>query len=127
MLLHRHGAALKKNIPNLARVVPSGKITTEATNEVEDEKHSNMRINTKSSHAIKFSEVVDIETVMMTPFAEGRTHHDNDINGDKGIKFCTIYAKPTSISLKDIYETYGWSQIVTFIVGGFPITPAGKS
>ena len=131
MFLHRHGAALKKNIPNLARIVSSEILVKEnktmsTTNGVKDEKNS-VKVNTRNLHAIKFSETVDIEAVMMTPFAQDKTYNANGTKGDREAKFRTVYAKPTSIFLKDIYESYGWSQIVTFIVGGFPITPAGKS
>lgn len=124
--LSRHGAALKKNIPNLSRTVLKETIA----NDVEDIKCGNNEIKINKPPSIKsrkFSEAVDIEAVMRPLLAQAKTNNTDNTNDNKEAeiaKYHTVHAKPTSITLKNIYLTYGWSQAVTFIVGGFPITPA---
>jgi hypothetical protein len=124
--LSRHGAALKKNIPNLSRTV----LKETTASDAEDSKHSNNEIKINKPPSIKsrkFSEAVDIEAVMRPLLAQAKNNNVDNTNDDKKAeiaKYHTVHAKPTSITLKNIYLAYGWSQAVTFIVGGFPITPA---
>ncbi|KAG7357640.1 cyclic nucleotide-binding protein [Nitzschia inconspicua] len=165
-----HGAALKKNIPNLARKVRSDdpileknkKQTSQQSND--NDNHNDNTANTAivvGAHVLQrppsikyrtFSEAVDIEAVMqttttttttmipsntkqMTTTTNGRTtesnHHDNNNDSDNDNKDTTTkpqyemyHAKPTTATLKTISLTYGKSQVVTALVGGFAITPS---
>ena len=146
----RHGAALKKNIPNLARrarldesVSKKGTAESSSKDAINkgggDRKRGGALGTPKISRppsikSRKFSEAVDIEAVLLPPSAPGNgATQSNGVNGkvdseDLGdtAEYRMIYAKPTNISLKSIYLTYGWSQVSTVFTGGFPATPAGK-
>ncbi|KAL3904187.1 MAG: hypothetical protein SGILL_010164, partial [Bacillariaceae sp.] len=71
----------------------------------------------------KFSEAVDIEAVMM-PALGGDPAKTGDDKTDKQPEYVMYHAPPTRATLKEISLTYGNSQIVTAIVGGFAITPS---
>jgi hypothetical protein len=106
-----HGTALKKNIPNLSRIVRSKDVVVIS--------RSPMRSTMKppSLKARKFSEAVDIEAVMLpTSAAVGGGSEKPDI--------IVEHAKPTNISLKAILIPYGMSQFLAAFVGGFAITPS---
>ena len=131
--LFRHGAALKKNISNLARrVLSDDKPTAAIASESEDGKHNNNEIIISKPPSIKsrkFSEAVDIEAVMSVPVAQAITKNGNSNDGKEveTPKYQIIQANSTNISLKTISLTYGWSQVMTALVGGFAVTPAGKN
>jgi hypothetical protein len=106
-----HGAALKKNLPNLARTVRSS--------EVEPIIRS-PNLSMQPSAAVRkrqFSEVVDIEAVMLQP--------GTNLGMGEKAGFQIIHAKPTNITLKEILVPYGISQFVSALFGGFAVTPAG--
>lgn len=164
-----HGAALKKNIPNLARKVrsddpalkrfgisdegslsPKHKVSptkarsrtfseavdievvmqpiigsTESGNgEAGDKKKYEMLLAKPSNVSRKFSEAVDIDVVMQPII--GNNESGNGEADDKP-KYEMLLAKPSNVSLKSISLTYGWSQLVSALVGGFAVTPAGTS
>lgn len=104
-----HGAALKKNVPNLSRIEKA---------EVEGSlrrltKGLSSRFVTRGAHRRKFSEVLDIEH-MVVP----------DLGNASGPAATVVNAKPTQVSLKDILFQYGISQFICGAVGGFAITPS---
>jgi hypothetical protein len=107
-----HGAALKKNIPNMTR-------TIKTTVEVEEKKFApSPRIPRPIGIASrKFSEAVDIEAVVPAPSNKATT---STVPSGVTIE----HARPSNISLKSILTTYGISQLVSAIFGGFAITPA---
>jgi hypothetical protein len=92
-----HGAALKKNVPNLSRTEKTGPVQGKA------------RFSMAVPHRRKFSEVLDIEN--MVPLV---TNAETTI----------VRPKPTGLSLKKILIQYGYSQFLCGAVGGFPITPS---
>ena len=103
-----HGAALKKNIPNLARKVPAG-----SKPEIRDEamESPRMTVPDRVRHRT-FSEAVDIEAVLK-PFGMSMR-----VGPDESNNITEIRAEPTNISLKSILRPYGVSQLVAALVGG---------
>jgi Sulfate permease family len=130
--VHRHGAALKKNVPNLSRKVRSDDPILEKNQkriESEDSKAAvGIHILSKppSVKSRKFSEAVDIEAVMQLSPSKSYINNGTAETMDDNNKpqFEIYQAKPTSATLKMISLCYGKSQIVTSIVGGFAITPS---
>jgi hypothetical protein len=110
-----HGAALKKNIPNLSRTVASAPDGTEEPSIILPPK---ILAKPASIRMRKFSEAVDIEAVIL-PVGKGESS-----SSDKKADVHVIHAKPTNISLKDILLPYGLSQFVAALVGGFAATPS---
>lgn len=108
-----HGAALKKNIPNLARTEKSSR-----TEELVADDEAMAIPRPVAFRARQFSEAVDIEAVMQvqSKLATGPT---NVASG--GV---VVHAKPSNISLKSILVPYGISQFVSAFFGGFAITPS---
>jgi MFS superfamily sulfate permease-like transporter len=118
-----HGAALKKNIPNLARKVRSDDPALTSFSVGDDGALSpNHRTSHPKVRSRRFSEAVDIEAVMQ-PF-NGNTQGGNG-EAEQKPKYEILHAKPTNVSLKSISLTYGCSQLVSALVGGFAVTPAG--
>lgn len=104
-----HGAALKKNIPNLSRTVLQTKQQAGIS------KSPMILKKPVSIRSRKFSEFVDIESIMQAP--------TNSRDERRGMAM-VVQAKPTNISLKAILPSYGLSQLVAAIVGGFAVTPS---
>jgi hypothetical protein len=118
-----HGAALKKNIPNLVRRVRSDDpALTKFNNNDAGSLSPTNKVNPPNVRSRTFSEAVDIEAVMQQ--ANGVIQVGNGEPGDKP-KYEMLYAKPSNVSLKSISFTYGCSQVVSALVGGFAVTPAG--
>eukprot|EP00535_Pseudo-nitzschia_heimii_P009560 CAMPEP_0197192470 /NCGR_PEP_ID=MMETSP1423-20130617/25121_1 /TAXON_ID=476441 /ORGANISM="Pseudo-nitzschia heimii, Strain UNC1101" /LENGTH=1092 /DNA_ID=CAMNT_0042645353 /DNA_START=98 /DNA_END=3373 /DNA_ORIENTATION=- len=117
-----HGAALKKNIPNLSRRVSTDKFKKLEAREREDE---NGRLETipraPPVKSRKFSEAVDIEAIMSVPLNQGTADETN--NGERASGYQIIRGKSTNISLKFISVTYAWTQLLVAFVGGFAILP----
>jgi CRP-like cAMP-binding protein len=130
--LTRHGAALKKNVPNLSRKVRSDDPILEKNRKrvtSEDQMTADgIRVVNKppTVKARTFSEAVDIEAVLQTaPSKMGSTNGAAEDGDDENKPQFEIYqAKPTSATLKQISLSYGKSQIVSALVGGFAITPS---
>jgi hypothetical protein len=121
---------LKKNVPNLARKVQSDDPILDTNNSPRDGEDTNddgVRVVTSPPKvkSRKFSEAVDIEAVMLPTFGGATTTNalENE-TGKKEPQFVMYHAKPTSVTLKAISLTYGKSQIISAIVGGFAITPS---
>eukprot|EP00533_Pseudo-nitzschia_delicatissima_P009457 CAMPEP_0116083310 /NCGR_PEP_ID=MMETSP0327-20121206/3201_1 /TAXON_ID=44447 /ORGANISM="Pseudo-nitzschia delicatissima, Strain B596" /LENGTH=1114 /DNA_ID=CAMNT_0003574181 /DNA_START=152 /DNA_END=3496 /DNA_ORIENTATION=+ len=127
-----HGTALKKNISNLSRKVRAIKpMVAEVEEDAKQNKRGSFTIP-KPVKSRKFSEAVDIEAVMSQPKITGtgagnNNSGDNDKADEEASNYEIIKAKTTSVSLKTISMTYAWSQVVTAIIGGFPITPSVAS
>lgn len=114
-----HGAALKKNLPNLTRTVQGAEATQqEADSEAMD--RSPKLSKPVGIRARQFSEAVDIEAVMQPPTT---TAAANTTTEPKTNTF-VIHAKPSNIALKDILFPYGMSQYVSALFGGFAATPS---
>ena len=109
-----HGAALKKNIPNLVRKVS---VNSKQENREEIVKSPRMTVPARARNRT-FSEAVDIEAVLK-PFSMSMR-----VVADEGSSIAEIRAQPTNISLKSILGPYGVSQIVGALVGGFAVTPS---
>lgn len=107
-----HAAALKKNLLNLSRKVPSPEVSQEATQPSPTIRRPGP-LRTR-----QFSEAVDIEAVMVTapPTAPA------PIIANKAVQ--EIRAQPSNLPLKAILAPYGISQFVSALFGGFAITPA---
>jgi hypothetical protein len=122
---HRHGAALKKNVPNLSRRVRfDDPILVKSIDE--DVVGSRVIKSVPKVKSHKFSERVDIEEVMrIQPSKQATIRGDNKAGDDETKPQYYVYqAKPTSVTLKTISLTYGKSQLVSAMVGGFAITPS---
>lgn len=108
-----HGAALKKNLPNLSRTVKD--------HEVED-KEELLPVSPKLAKPVgirtrQFSEAVDIEAVMLpAPKTAVSSEPKKEVH--------VIHAKPSNITLKAILTPYGMSQFVAALFGGFACTPS---
>lgn len=114
-----HGAALKKNIPNLARKVRSDDPALKRFSIDDDESVSpKHKMNPPKVKSRTFSEAVDIEAVMQAGSGV------NEVAVEKP-EYEMLHAKPSNVSLKSISLTYGYSQVVSALVGGFAVTPAG--
>jgi hypothetical protein len=126
----RHGAALKKNVPNLTRKVRSDdpilKKNKSSTDLTVEKQTLAINSNPPRGKFRKFSEAVDIEAVMQ-PLPSTTATTANGESDESGPKYEIYHAKPTNVTLKTISLTYGKSQIVSALVGGFAITPSGKS
>jgi len=104
-----HGAALKKNLPNLSRTVKGAEPPEET---VEKPLPKPLAIRSRF-----FSEAVDIEAVML-PTTNGAASADPKKNAH------FVRAKSSNISLKTILTPYGISQFVSALFGGFAATPS---
>jgi hypothetical protein len=104
-----HGTALKKNIPTLTRVE-----TVAAETVVEPLRPLGLtnRPAIIQAHLRKFSEAVDIEG----PRPEAEVSVDTSTT-------ILVTAKQTKASLKTILTQYGYSQLISGIVGGFASIP----
>ena len=124
----RHGAALKKNVPNLSRKVRSDdpilKKNKPATDLPDEKQQLAISNNSSKAKSRKFSEAVDIEAVMQ-PLPSASATSTNGESDESGPKYEIYQAKPTDVTLKTISLVYGKSQIVSALVGGFAITPSG--
>jgi hypothetical protein len=98
-----HGAALKKNVPNLERIV-KGRARPKLIRD--------RSVQASGPRRRRFSEVVDIENL-------ASVMSELDADGPS-----TIHPKPTHMSLKDILIQYGYSQYVCGLMGSFAITPS---
>jgi MFS superfamily sulfate permease-like transporter/CRP-like cAMP-binding protein len=123
-----HGAALKKNIPNLVhKVRMSDEDSAKKDEEPEDTDgmpRSPVPPGRKSKHSKMFSEAVDIEAVLNGGGTALSTHISGQDAGTNKANYQLVHAKPTNITLKEISATYGCSQLVVVLTGGFPITPS---
>ena len=106
-----HGAALKKNLPNLSRTVKRSEFPKDdVPRSPTIPRHVGLRTR-------QFSESVDIEAVM-----QSTSKVSTSPSPTKALH--VIHAQPSNISLKAILTPYGISQFVSALVGGFAITPA---
>jgi hypothetical protein len=106
-----HGAALKKNMSNLVR-------TVRTTAEVHEKIEASPKISRPATYRTRqFSEAVDVEAVMPPP-------SEKSIASTNTLGVTVVHAKPSNVSLKVILTTYGMSQLVSALFGGFAITPA---
>jgi len=112
-----HGAALKKNIPNLQR-----KVSTPAA--AEEEGFNSARVakspvkpSRGGGHRRVFSEAVDIEqaTLFVPP---------ERANPCSATVTVVEKAQPTKHTLNEILVYYGASQFVCALIGSFGITPS---
>ena len=99
-----HGAAMKKNVPNLERVVNTDTTDSMSTDGTRAPRHSRT-----------FSEVVDIEHVLAGALSR---------EGPDMPETTKERAKPPHVSLKDILMHYGISQYFCALAGGFAVTPS---
>ena len=120
-----HGAALKKNVPNLHRLEYSSSTTTttESSSSVSSPGHRRRpsAFQAFMNRARKFSEVIDIENVFDL---EDNHSTGSAAAGSEENKPIRVYAKPSQLSLKDILFSYGCSQLICGLVGGPPIVPS---
>lgn len=103
-----HGAALKKNVPNLSRVEKVEE--PEIPSRLSLARQSTARMANR--HRRVFSEAMDIEHVPTEP---------TDIGNGEATHVVT--AKPTNASLKEILLQYGIAQYACGLVGSFAVTP----
>jgi hypothetical protein len=100
-----HGTALKKNVPTMSRV-----------EKVKIEPLRPLTLSRKTTvvrgHRRRFSEVVDIDGVHPEVKSTMETSSTTVVN-----------AKPTRASLKTILLQYGYSQLISGLVGGFAVIP----
>ena len=106
-----HSTALKKNVPNLSRMVRIDDPVAMASPKPSTNRPPSMRSR-------KFSETVDIEAVMLHTAPPSTSSND----GKPAKK--VIYANPTNVPLKTILTQYSYSQFVSALVGGFAIVPS---
>ncbi len=106
-----HGAALKKNLPNLSRTIKGADVIKE------DIQSSPTIVRPVTIRTRQFSESVDIEAVMQ--IAPKLSALSTSKKADQ-----VIHAPPSNISFKAILAPYGISQFVSALFGGFAITPA---
>ena len=117
-----HGAALKKNVPTLARTET---VTTDELDEsISSVQSSKMRRpsfgRNAAPHARHFSEVIDLEQL-----AAVQSEGDKDGNGTLVEPTTqTISHKPTTFTLKEILTTYGKCQVICGLVGSFGVVPS---
>ena len=104
-----HGTALKKNIPTLTRVE---KINNDPVKEVIQPLALSRRPTVVRAHQRKFSEAVDIDGTQTERTASVITNAT-----------VVVTAKPTKASLKAILTQYGYSQLISGMVGGFAVIP----
>ena len=104
-----HGTALKKNIPTLSRVE---KLMKETAVETVRPLALSRKPTVVRSHQRKFSEAVDIDGAQQEPAAS------TEISATT-----VVFAKPTKASLKTILTQYGYSQLISGLVGGFAVIP----
>jgi hypothetical protein len=104
-----HGTALKKNIPTLSRVE---KVKKEPPLEAIRPLALARRPTVLRGHQRKFSEAVDIDGAQQEQTASA------DVAATT-----VVTAKPTKASLKAILTQYGYSQLISGLVGGFAVIP----
>jgi hypothetical protein len=104
-----HGTALKKNIPTLSRVE---KVKKETAVETVRPLALSRKPTVLRSHQRKFSEAVDIDGAQQEQTTSTNVHAT-----------IVVTAKPTKASLKTILTQYGYSQIISGLVGGFAVIP----
>ena len=104
-----HGTALKKNIPTLSRVE---KINKDPVKEIIQPLPLSRKPTVVRAHQRKFSEALDIDGAQ----PESTTPIDTNTT-------VVVTAKPTKASLKAILTQYGYSQLISGLVGGFAVIP----
>lgn len=112
-----HGAALKKNVPNLQRKVRAATTATEPGGS--PTKRALPKPVSIGAHRRLFSEAVDIEQ-MNLPSADV----DGTDAGTATKTLITEQAAPTKHSLNEILLLYGLSQFLCALIGSFGITPS---
>jgi hypothetical protein len=108
-----HGAALKKNVPNLIRYDKENVVSESLEGQVgAQSRATSARFGIRGGpHRRGFSEVIDIENLVPV--------QPNSNPGTTAVR-----ARPTQHSLKEILIQYGYSQFICSAVGGFPIVPS---
>lgn len=104
-----HGTALKKNIPTLSRVE---KINKDPARETIQPLALSRKPTVVRAHNRKFSEAVDIDGAQPERTASVAANAT-----------IVVTAKPTKASLKAILTQYGYSQLISGLVGGFAVIP----
>jgi len=104
-----HGAALKKNVPNLSRLEI---VKQEPLSRLSLTRQSTARLTNR--HKRIFSEAIDIEQVQEAP---------SQAKNQNGVDTHVVTAKPTNASLKEILLQYGYAQFMCALVGSFAVTP----
>ena len=104
-----HGTALKKNIPTLSRVEKIKKVPMK---EAIQPLSLSRKPTVVRSHHRNFSEAVDIDGTQPEHTATDVPHAT-----------VVVHAKPTKASLKVILTQYGYSQIISGLIGGFAVIP----
>lgn len=114
------GAAMKKNVANMSRTVKNTEVVEEKL-VLSPQIARPVSLRSKSR---MFSEAVDIEVAAPPPTTttNGSSKKGSNPAIASGMKI--IQAKPSNISLKIILTTYGNSQLISAIFGGFAISPA---
>lgn len=102
-----HCAALKKNVTSLKRTEPVESVASPSLS-----RKSIARVN---QHVRKFSEVLDLEQVVVNP---------GEDDAEVGTDIQVVSPKPTSLSLKDMLVQYGNSQVICSLVGSFAVVPS---
>jgi hypothetical protein len=103
-----HGTALKKNVPTMSRME---KVKVEPAETLKPLTLAR-KTTVKQGHRRRFSEVVDIDGIQ--PEASANTGTSATI---------VVMAKPTQATLKEILVQYGYSQLISCLVGGFAVIP----
>ena len=104
-----HGTALKKNIPTLSRVE---KVKKEPPTDTIRPLPLARRPTVVRAHHRKFSEAVDIDGAQQEQTTSSDVHATT-----------IVTAKPSKASLKTILTQYGYSQLISGLVGGFAVIP----
>jgi hypothetical protein len=114
-----HGAALKKNLPNLSRTVKGHDLANDDDDDddTDDFPKSPKLPRPVGLRARQFSEAVDIEAVMQPA-------NKAAVSSEPKKSVHVIHAKPSNITLKAILTPYGMSQFVAALFGGFACTPS---
>jgi hypothetical protein len=105
-----HGTALKKNIPTLSRVE---KMNNDPVREAIQPLALSRKPTVVRAHHRKFSEALDIDG----------TQQERTASAVAATAMVVVTAKPTKASLKAILTQYGYSQLISGLVGGFAVIP----
>ena len=112
-----HGAALKKNVTNMQRVIKRNGNTPLPPPPF----NRSVSRNSKNHHR-GFSEALDLEQMAATPKATAVSNGAAAASDGETIEL--EIAKPTRHTLNEILIQYTWSQYICAAVGSFGITPS---
>jgi hypothetical protein len=104
-----HGTALKKNVATMSRME---RVKVEPVVEPLKPLTLARKTTVKQGHRRRFSEVVDIDGIQPV-----------EASADASCATVLVTAKPTQATLKEILVQYGYSQLISSLVGGFAIIP----